>query len=96
MKKKIVIALIATLTLTLGSFGTVFAMNSNPVIELQTNETLKQGDQPEHVHTWGEDQCTVMTVPWMLKYFWWHHHSIFPGKKHEKKVAPETEVFDTK
>lgn len=73
MKKRIVIALIATLTLTLGSFGTVFAMNSNPVIELQTNETLKQGDQPEnpdggettdpeepeHVHTWGDPSYVV-------------------------------------
>ena len=63
MKKRIVLALIATLTLTLGSFGTVFAMNSNPVIELQTNESLKQNgettdpeepEEPEHVHTWGE------------------------------------------
>lgn len=73
MKKRIVIALIATLTLTLGSFGTVFAMNSNPVIELQTNETLKQGDQPEnpdggettnpeepeHVHTWGDPYYVI-------------------------------------
>lgn len=73
MKKRIVIALIATLTLTLGSFGTVFAMNSNPVIELQTNETLKQGDQPEnpdggettnpeepdHTHTWGDPYYVI-------------------------------------
>ena len=53
MKKKIVIALIATLTLTVGSFGTAFAMNSTPTIELQTNENLKQAEEPEHVHTWG-------------------------------------------
>lgn len=54
MKKKVVIALIATLTLTVGSFGTAFAMNSTPTIELQTNENLKQAEEPEHVHTWGE------------------------------------------
>ncbi len=45
MKKRVVIALIAILTLTLGSFGTVFAMNSNPIIELQTNESLKQNGE---------------------------------------------------
>lgn len=54
MKKRIVIALIATLTLTVGSFGTAFAMNSTPTIELQTNENLKQTEEPEHTHTWGD------------------------------------------
>ena len=54
MKRKLILALIATLTLTVGSFGTAFAMNSTPTIELQTNENLKQAEEPEHVHTWGE------------------------------------------
>lgn len=60
MKKRIVIALIATLTLTLGSFGTVFAMNSNPGIELQANQIFKQGgNTEEHTHTWGNAQYVV-------------------------------------
>ena len=59
MKKKVVIALIATLTLTLGSFGTAFAMNSTPTIELQTNENLKQAEEPEHTHTWGDEEYIV-------------------------------------
>lgn len=60
MKKKIVIALIATLTLTLGTFGTAFAMNSNPKIELQTNQIFKQGgDTEEHTHTWSNAQYVV-------------------------------------
>ena len=55
MKKRIVIALITTLTLTVGSFGTAFAMNSNPEIILQTNEIFNQSEDSEaHVHTWGE------------------------------------------
>ena len=54
MKRKLILALIATLTLTVGSFGTVFAMNGTPTIELQTNENLKQAEEPEHVHTWGD------------------------------------------
>lgn len=60
MKKRIVIALIATLTLTLGSFGTAFAMNSNPVIELQKNEIFDQSeDSEEHVHTWGNPTYVI-------------------------------------
>ncbi len=60
MKKKVVIALIATLTLTLGSFGTVFAMNSNPVIELQDNEIFSQPEDPEeHVHAWGDPTYVI-------------------------------------
>ena len=60
MKKRIVIALIATLTLTLGTFGTVFAMNSNPGIELQANQIFKQGgNTEEHTHTWGNAQYVV-------------------------------------
>ena len=54
MKRKLILALIATLTLTAGSFGTVFAMNGTPTIELQTNENLNQAEEPEHVHTWGD------------------------------------------
>ena len=60
MKKKIVLALLATLTLTLGTFGTVFAMNSNPGIELQANQIFKQGgNTEEHTHTWGNAQYVV-------------------------------------
>ena len=60
MKKKVVIALIATLTLTLGTFGTAFAMNSNPVIELQDNEIFSQdGENEGHTHTWGDETYTV-------------------------------------
>lgn len=59
MKKRIVLALIATLTLTVGSFGTAFAMNSTPTIELQTNENLKQAEEPEHTHTWGDEEYIV-------------------------------------
>lgn len=55
MKRKVVLALLAGLTLTVGSFGTAFAMNSNPVIELQDNEIFSQPEDPEeHVHAWGE------------------------------------------
>ena len=60
MKKKIVLALLATLTLTLGTFGTVFAMNGNPGIELQANQIFKQGgNTEEHTHTWGNAQYVV-------------------------------------
>lgn len=54
MKRKVVLALLAGLTLTVGSMGTAFAMNSNPVIELQDNEIFSQPEDPdEHTHTWG-------------------------------------------
>ena len=59
MKRKLILALIATLTLTVGSFGTAFAMNSTPTIELQTNENLKQAEEPEHTHTWGDEEYIV-------------------------------------
>ena len=58
MKRKVILALLATMTLTVGSFGTAFAMNSTPTIELQTNEIFKQADTPDepeaHTHTWGD------------------------------------------
>ncbi|HJD46291.1 MAG TPA: hypothetical protein H9909_05550, partial [Candidatus Mediterraneibacter norfolkensis] len=58
MKRKVILALLATMMLTVGSFGTAFAMNSTPTIELQTNEIFKQADTPEepevHTHTWGD------------------------------------------
>lgn len=60
MKRKVVLALLAGLTLTVGSFGTAFAMNSNPVIELQDNEIFSQdGENEEHTHTWGDETYTV-------------------------------------
>lgn len=60
MKKKMVLALLASLTLTLGTFGTAFAMNSNPRIELQTNQIFKQGgDTEKHTHTWSDAQYVV-------------------------------------
>ena len=60
MKRKVVLALLAGLTLTVGSFGTAFAMNSNPLIELQDNEIFSQdGENAEHTHTWGDETYTV-------------------------------------
>ena len=55
MKRKVILALLATMTLTVGSLGTAFAMNSTPTIELQTNEIFKQAENPEvHTHVWGD------------------------------------------
>ena len=60
MKRKVMLALLATLTLTVGTFGTVFAMNGNPGIELQANQIFKQGgNTEEHTHTWGNAQYVV-------------------------------------
>ncbi len=60
MKRKVVLALLAGLTLTVGSMGTAFAMNSNPVIELQDNEIFSQPEDPEeHVHAWGDPTYVI-------------------------------------
>lgn len=59
MKRKVILALLATMTLTVGSLGTVFATESNQGITIQTSETPGTGeetpDEPEvHTHTWGD------------------------------------------
>ena len=54
MKRKVVLALIAALTLTVGSMGTVFAMNSSRNLEIQTYESTGN-----HTHTWGESVYVV-------------------------------------
>lgn len=47
MKQKMILALLAAMTLTVGSVGTVFAATNNGGAEVQTSE-------PEvHTHTWG-------------------------------------------
>ena len=48
MKRKVILALLATMTLTVGSLGTVFATESNQGITLQASES------EEHTHTWGD------------------------------------------
>ena len=70
MKRKVILALLATMTLTVGSLGTAFAMNSNPGIVIQTSESSVPTDpttpenpgtgeetpeEPEvHTHVWGD------------------------------------------
>ena len=59
MKRKVILALLATMILTVGSLGTVFATESNQRITIQTSETPGTGeetpDEPEaHTHTWGD------------------------------------------
>ena len=48
MKRKVILALLATMTLTVGSLGTVFATESNQGIEIQTTES------EIHTHVWGD------------------------------------------
>lgn len=48
MKRKMILALLAAMTLTVGSVGTVFAATNNGGAEVQTSDTA------EHTHTWGE------------------------------------------
>lgn len=45
MKRKMILALLAAMTLTVGSVGTVFAAANNGEVESQTEE---------HTHTWGD------------------------------------------
>lgn len=50
MKQKMILALLAAMTLTVGSVGTVFAATNNGGAEVQTAEP----EEPEqHTHTWG-------------------------------------------
>ena len=53
MKRKVVLALIATLTLTVGSIGTVFAMNDSQGITIQISES------GNHEHVWGAEEWVV-------------------------------------
>ena len=48
MKRKVILALLATMTLTFGSLGTVFATESNQGIEIQTTES------EIHTHVWED------------------------------------------
>ena len=47
MKRKIILALLAAMTLTVGSVGTVFAATNNGGAEVQTSAP------EQHTHTWG-------------------------------------------
>lgn len=47
MKRKMILALLAAMTLTVGSVGTVFAATNNGGAEVQTSEP------EQHTHTWG-------------------------------------------
>ena len=47
MKQKMILALLAAMTLTVGSVGTVFAATNNGGAEVQTS------DPEQHTHTWG-------------------------------------------
>lgn len=58
MKRKVVLALVATLTLTVGSLGTVFAMNNSQGITIQTSELSN------HEHVWGAEQWVVDKEAW--------------------------------
>ena len=58
MKRKVVLALIATLTLTVGSLGTVFAMNDTQGITIQTSESSN------HEHVWGAKEWVVDKEAW--------------------------------
>lgn len=53
MKRKVVLALVATLTLTVGSLGTVFAMNDSQGITIQISES------GNHEHVWGAEEWVV-------------------------------------
>ena len=53
MKRKVVLALVAALTLTVGSMGTVFAMNNSQGIVIQASETSN------HEHVWSTEQWVV-------------------------------------
>ena len=48
MKRKMILALLAAMTLTVGSVGTVFAATNNGGAEVQTSAP------EQHTHTWGE------------------------------------------
>lgn len=48
MKRKVILALLATMTLTVGSLGTVFATESNQGITIQTSES------EAHTHVWED------------------------------------------
>ena len=58
MKRKVVLALIATLALTVGSIGTVFAMNNSQGITIQISELSN------HEHVWGAEEWVVDKEAW--------------------------------
>ena len=53
MKRKMILALLAAMTLTVGSVGTVFAAVNNGGTEIQTSDTA------EHTHTWGDPYYVI-------------------------------------
>lgn len=56
MKRKIILALLAAMTLTVGSVGTVFAAVNNGGTEIQTTDP----EEPEqHTHTWGDPYYVI-------------------------------------
>ena len=55
MKRKIVLALLVAMTLTVGSVGTVFAAVNNGGTEIQTTDP----EEPEHTHTWGDPYYVI-------------------------------------
>ena len=58
MKRKVVLALLAALTLTVGSLGTVFAMNNSQGLVIQTSELSN------HEHVWGAKKWVVDKEAW--------------------------------
>lgn len=48
MKRKMILVLLAAMTLTVGSVGTDFAATNNGGTEIQASDTA------EHTHTWGD------------------------------------------
>ena len=55
MKRKMILALLAAMTLTVGSVGTVFAAVNNGGTEIQTTDP----EEPEHTHTWGDPYYVI-------------------------------------
>lgn len=74
MKRKVILALLATMTLTVGSLGTAFAMNSNQGIVIQTSEssvptTPETPENPDQGETETPDEPEAHTHTWGDAYY---------------------------
>ena len=84
MKRKVVLALVAALTLTVGSMGTVFAMNNSQGIVIQASETSN------HEHVWSTEQWVVdkeavYEEQWIIDTPSWTETIEHPAETHEEQ-----------
>lgn len=86
MKKKVITALLITMTLTLGGVGTVYAMNNDMAV--LSGETVKDVNEIKEGFIWVVDKEAVYETV--------HHEAVYETIHHEaeyKTVHHEAEGY---